>query len=88
MYGVGNERCLPELIVPWLAGYERSVLVRIGNDAAGQLQLDVFGAIADAILQTVKAGRRTEKTGHVLVRTPGRKNISDFSRRNRLCQEV
>jgi GH15 family glucan-1,4-alpha-glucosidase len=56
MYGVGGERWLPELIVPWLAGYEKSAPVRIGNDASGQLQLDVFGEIADAIFQTLKAG--------------------------------
>jgi hypothetical protein len=28
------------------------------------------------------------KTGHVLVRTSGRGKASDFSRGNRLCQEV
>src|SRR5580700_1077950 len=55
MYGVGGERWLPELIVPWLAGYEKSAPVRIGHDASGQLQLDDFGEIADAIFQTVKA---------------------------------
>src|ERR1700735_851207 len=56
MYGVGGERWLPELTLPWLAGYEKSAPVRIGNDASGQLQLDVFGEIADAIFQTIKAG--------------------------------
>jgi GH15 family glucan-1,4-alpha-glucosidase len=56
MYGVGGERWLPELIIPWLPGYEKSAPVRIGNDASQQLQLDVFGEIADAIFQTVKAG--------------------------------
>ena len=34
MYGVGGERWLPELIVPWLPGYENSSPVRIGNDAS------------------------------------------------------
>jgi GH15 family glucan-1,4-alpha-glucosidase len=56
MYGVGGERWLPELIIPWLPGYEKSAPVRIGNDASQQLQLDVFGEIADAIFQTIKAG--------------------------------
>jgi GH15 family glucan-1,4-alpha-glucosidase len=56
MYGVGGERWLPELIVPWLAGYENSAPVRIGNDASRQLQLDVYGEISDALLQTLKAG--------------------------------
>jgi GH15 family glucan-1,4-alpha-glucosidase len=56
MYGVGGERWLPELTVPWLPGYENSAPVRIGNRASEQLQLDVFGEIADVMLQTVKAG--------------------------------
>jgi GH15 family glucan-1,4-alpha-glucosidase len=56
MYGVGGERWLPELIVPWLPGYENSAPVRIGNDASQQLQLDVFGEVADAMFQALKAG--------------------------------
>jgi GH15 family glucan-1,4-alpha-glucosidase len=56
MYGVGGERWLPEMIVPWLPGYEASSPVRIGNDASRQLQLDVFGEIADVIFQTLKVG--------------------------------
>jgi GH15 family glucan-1,4-alpha-glucosidase len=56
LYGVGGERWLPELIIPWLPGYENSAPVRIGNDASQQLQLDVFGEVADAIFQTIKAG--------------------------------
>src|SRR5438132_10421498 len=31
MYGVGGERWLPELIVDWLPGYEKSAPVRIGR---------------------------------------------------------
>src|SRR5438094_637325 len=42
MYGVGGERWLPELIVPWLPGYENSSPVRIGNAAYDELQIDVF----------------------------------------------
>jgi GH15 family glucan-1,4-alpha-glucosidase len=56
MYGVGGERWLPELIVPWLPGYENSAPVRIGNDASRQVQLDIFGEVADAMFQTLKAG--------------------------------
>ena len=56
MYGVGGERWLPEQIVDWLPGYEKSAPVRIGNDASRQLQLDVFGEIFDALLQTMNAG--------------------------------
>src|SRR5262252_7186607 len=56
MYGVGGERWLPELIVPWLPGYQNSAPVRIGNDASRQLQLDVIGEVADAMFQALKAG--------------------------------
>jgi GH15 family glucan-1,4-alpha-glucosidase len=56
LYGVGGERWLPEQIVSWLPGYENSAPVRIGNGAYQQLQIDVFGELADAMLQTLKAG--------------------------------
>jgi GH15 family glucan-1,4-alpha-glucosidase len=58
MYGVGGERWLPELVIPWLAGYENSSPVRIGNAAAQQLQIDVFGEVADAMFQALKAGMK------------------------------
>ncbi|MGA7325357.1 MAG: glycoside hydrolase family 15 protein [Rhodomicrobium sp.] len=56
MYGVGGERWLPELNVPWLPGYENSSPVRVGNGAHDQLQIDVFGEVADAIFQAHKSG--------------------------------
>jgi GH15 family glucan-1,4-alpha-glucosidase len=66
VYGVGGERWLPELIVPWLPGYERSSPVRIGNGAYEQLQIDVFGEIADAMLQTLKAGMPPSERGRAI----------------------
>jgi GH15 family glucan-1,4-alpha-glucosidase len=66
MYGVGGERWLPELTVPWLPGYENSAPVRIGNDASRQLQLDVFGEITDAMLQARKAGMAPSERGRAL----------------------
>ena len=51
MYGLGGERRLLEWEVPWLPGYEGSVPVRVGNAAHGQLQLDVFGEVIDALHQ-------------------------------------
>jgi GH15 family glucan-1,4-alpha-glucosidase len=66
MYGVGGERWLPELIVPWLPGYEKSSPVRIGNDASRQLQLDVFGEVADAMFQGLKAGMAPSERGQAL----------------------
>ncbi|ANK88734.1 MULTISPECIES: glycoside hydrolase family 15 protein [unclassified Rhizobium] len=49
MYGIGGERWLPEVEVPWLEGFERSTPVRIGNKAAEQVQIDVFGELIDTL---------------------------------------
>ena len=51
MYGPGGERRLDEWEADWLPGYEGSVPVRIGNAAAGQFQLDVYGEVMDALHQ-------------------------------------
>ena len=51
MYGIGGERRLTELELDWLSGYEGSRPVRIGNAASRQLQLDVYGEVADALYQ-------------------------------------
>jgi GH15 family glucan-1,4-alpha-glucosidase len=56
MYGIGGERRLPELELPWLAGYEGSKPVRIGNAASTQLQLDVYGELMDTLYQGCKGG--------------------------------
>jgi GH15 family glucan-1,4-alpha-glucosidase len=49
MYGAAGERWLPENEVPWLPGYERSLPVRVGNSAVGQVQLDVYGELIDTL---------------------------------------
>ncbi len=49
MYGLAGERRLQETELPWLAGYEGSKPVRIGNAAYDQLQLDVYGELMDAL---------------------------------------
>ena len=55
MYGLAGERRLDEWEVPWLAGYADSKPVRIGNAAANQLQLDIFGEVMDALFQSDNA---------------------------------
>jgi len=45
MYGVAGERRLEEYELDWLPGYEGSRPVRVGNAAAGQFQLDVYGEV-------------------------------------------
>ncbi len=49
MYGLAGERHLMEWEVSWLPGYEQSRPVRVGNAAHGQLQIDVFGEVLDAL---------------------------------------
>jgi GH15 family glucan-1,4-alpha-glucosidase len=66
MYGVAGERWLPELVVPWLPGYEGSVPVRVGNNASEQLQLDIFGEVADAMFQAIKAGMQAPERARAL----------------------
>ena len=56
MYGLAGERRLEELTLPWLAGYENSQPVRIGNEAFRQRQIDVYGEVADAMFQSRKLG--------------------------------
>ncbi len=48
MYGCYGERRLPELEVEDLEGYRGSRPVRVGNGAASQKQLDVYGELLDA----------------------------------------
>jgi GH15 family glucan-1,4-alpha-glucosidase len=56
MYGAGGERRLDEWEVDWLPGYENSQPVRIGNAAAGQFQLDVYGEVMSALYESVQPG--------------------------------
>src|ERR1700722_4006617 len=56
MYGVAGERRLAEGGADWLPRYENSAPVRIGNAASGQLQLDVYGEVIDALLLSCKSG--------------------------------
>ena len=56
MYGLAGERRLDEYELPWLPGYEASAPVRVGNAAAGQLQLDVYGELVDAIYRARQLG--------------------------------
>ena len=56
MYGLDGRRRLPEHELPWLAGYEGSAPVRIGNGAHDQYQLDVWGEVLDGLHVGREAG--------------------------------
>ncbi|MGO4858088.1 glycoside hydrolase family 15 protein [Arthrobacter sp. 2MCAF14] len=52
MYSLHGRRRLPETELTWLSGYQGSKPVRIGNAAAEQLQLDVWGEVLDCLSLT------------------------------------
>ncbi len=54
MYGAAGERRLDEWEIDWLPGYEDSAPVRIGNAAAGQFQLDVYGEVMSALYESAQ----------------------------------
>jgi len=56
MYGLHGERELKELELLHLDGYKGSRPVRIGNGAAGQRQLDVYGEVLDAAYELTRYG--------------------------------
>src|SRR5215469_6532903 len=68
MYGIAGERRLFEWEVPWLPGYENSKPVRVGNAAATQLQLDVYGEVADAMHQARKSERSVSEQSAAIER--------------------
>jgi alpha,alpha-trehalase len=49
MYGINGEKVLEEKTLDYLAGYENSKPVRIGNDAYLQKQNDLYGQLIEAI---------------------------------------
>jgi GH15 family glucan-1,4-alpha-glucosidase len=49
MYALDGSRRIPEFELPWLPGYEKSAPVRVGNAAAAQFQLDVWGEVLDGL---------------------------------------
>ena len=48
MYGIAGETNLPERELSHLEGYQGSRPVRVGNGAASQLQLDIYGEAMDS----------------------------------------
>lgn len=56
MYGLSGESHIQEWEVSWLAGYEKSTPVRIGNAAVLQTQQGIYGEIAHALFHAREAG--------------------------------
>jgi GH15 family glucan-1,4-alpha-glucosidase len=56
MYGLHGEHELPELTLDHLDGYKGCKPVRVGNGAADQLQLDIYGELMDSVYLYNKYG--------------------------------
>jgi GH15 family glucan-1,4-alpha-glucosidase len=56
MYGIDGRRELTERVLSHLEGYRRCSPVRIGNAAAHQLQLDIYGELMDTVYLYNKYG--------------------------------
>jgi GH15 family glucan-1,4-alpha-glucosidase len=69
MYGPAGERRLTEFELPWLAGYESSQPVRVGNAASEQFQLDVYGEVMDLLFRAREEGIDPEEHAWSLQRT-------------------
>lgn len=59
MYGIRGEKKLIERELPWLAGYEGSRPVRVGNAAYLQRQNDIYGVLIDVIYRYFRLFRHT-----------------------------
>ena len=68
MYGLSGERRLPEWEVPWLDGYQGARPVRVGNGAANQLQLDVYGEVMETLHLSRVSGLTSVPAGWSLER--------------------
>src|SRR5918994_862475 len=61
LYDVFGEARVPERELPHLEGYAGSRPVRIGNDAHGQLQLDVYGEVINGAAWFLDRGGRFDR---------------------------
>ena len=69
MYGLAGERTLQEWEVAWLAGYQGAKPVRVGNAAAEQLQLDVYGEVIGATHQARRGTGHNPRSGWAVQRS-------------------
>ncbi len=73
MYSLTGRRRLPEYERDWLSGYEGSRPVRVGNGAAAQFQLDIYGEVLDGLHTAREAGLAADPDAWALQRV-----LTDF----------
>ena len=69
LYGLEGERVRGEIVLPWLPGFAGSAPVRVGNAAASQVQLDVYGEVIDALCLARTAGLAEDEDAWSFQRT-------------------
>ncbi|WP_129358670.1 glycoside hydrolase family 15 protein [Rothia uropygioeca] len=69
MYGLDGTQRIPEMTLDWLNGYQGSRPVRVGNAAAGQHQLDVWGETLDGLHLAREAGLQANDSAWDLQRS-------------------
>jgi GH15 family glucan-1,4-alpha-glucosidase len=62
VYSVYGHTALKETSLEWLTGYRNSLPVRIGNGAADQFQLDLYGEVLDAVYVYSKLIREFDRS--------------------------
>jgi GH15 family glucan-1,4-alpha-glucosidase len=79
VYGIDGSPDLPEAELSHLAGHRGSRPVRVGNGAAEQRQLDVYGELADSIwLARCKSGTPLHRTRWELVKRLAERTIAEW----------
>ena len=68
MYGLNGEVDLKEEVLDNLSGYKNSSPVRIGNGAAGQKQLDIYGELLNAVYDTTRHGEDISYKNWTIIR--------------------
>jgi GH15 family glucan-1,4-alpha-glucosidase len=76
LYGVYGEPQLPERELTHLSGYENSRPVRVGNLAAGQLQLDTYGELVESAFAWVSRGGMLDRVSATRLEELGREVCS------------
>ncbi|HET6283586.1 MAG TPA: glycoside hydrolase family 15 protein [Polyangia bacterium] len=71
LYDVYGDLPMDEEILPHLAGHRGSRPVRIRNAAAGQLQLDGYGEVIDAVVQMCRRGTKLDREMQTMLRQLG-----------------
>jgi GH15 family glucan-1,4-alpha-glucosidase len=80
MYGIDGETEIPETELHHLSGYKGSRPVRVGNAAAKQRQLDVYGEMLEAIyLQHRASGRPLNQHRWLLVKALAERACNEWS---------